>query len=308
MSEKKLPSWNETSTKKSITDFVDKITKEGSPDFIPEEDRIAVFDNDGTLWTEQPFQIQIIYCLDRIKELGEKDPELVKSQPLKAFYEQDWKTVSEMTKKDIYEFVVTVLDGKTPEDFKKLVVNWFDKAVHPQFKQSYYKCYYQPQIELLRYLEDNGFKNFIVSGGGIDFMKAVCTNIYGIPDHRIIGSSFKTKVEYNGNIPVLVRLPELNSFNDKDEKVNNIHLHIGKKPVFAFGNSDGDLAMIRYTLSKDNGIAFILHHDDDGREVAYDREFKLSPLIEGLEVAVKEGLNIVSMNNDWQRVFDDFKY
>ena len=304
MSENKLPSWNETPTKKTITDFIEKITKEGSADFIPEEDRIAVFDNDGTLWTEQPFQIQIIYCLYRIKDLGDKDPKLVENQPLKAFYEQDWKTISCMTKKDIFIFVVTALDGNTPDDYKKLVVDWFDSAIHPKFKFSYYNSFFVPQIELLRYLEEYGFKNFIVSGGGIEFMKAVCSKMYGIPEYRIIGSSFKSMVEYDGNTPILKRLQELNSFNDKDEKVNNIHLHIGKKPILAFGNSDGDLAMIRYTVSNKNGIGFILHHDDSEREAAYDRDFKISPLIVGLDVAAKEGINLVSMKEDWNKVFE----
>lgn len=304
MSDNTLPSWNDTKIKKSIIEFVQNAVKEGSPGFIPEEDRIAVFDNDGTLWTEQPLQVQIFYCLDRIKTLGKANPALVATQPLKAFYEQDWKTIFAMTKQEIFTFFLTTLDGKTPEDYEKLVLDWFEKGVHPKFKFSYYNSAFIPQLELLRYLEDNGFKIFIVSGGGIDFMRAVSEKIYGIKVNRVIGSSSKLQTVYEGTKPVINRLLQLGSFNDKTEKVNNIHLHIGKRPVFAFGNSDGDLAMIRYTLSGDGAkIAFLLHHDDNEREVAYDKDFKLSPLVEGLEVAAAEGINLVSMKNDWNEIF-----
>ncbi|HMQ69761.1 MAG TPA: HAD family hydrolase [Ignavibacteria bacterium] len=297
-----LPSWNETPIKKTIIEFLGKITKENSPEFIPVKDRIAVFDNDGTLWTEQPLQVQVLYCLDRMRVLGDKDPGLVETQPLKGFYERDLKMISSMTKEDLFTFLLTTLDGNTPEDYRNLVLEWFKNAVHPKFKFSYYNTAFKPQIELLRYLEANGFKNFIVSGGGIDFMRTIGERIYELPEYQIIGSSIKTKVEYDGTIPIVKRDQLLNSFDDREEKINNINLHIGKKPVLAFGNSDGDLAMIRYTLSN-GGLGFILHHDDDVREVAYDRNFRLSPLNEGLDVAEKEGINIVSMKNDWKEIF-----
>ncbi len=303
-SENVLLSWNDTGIKNSITGFVKKITEKNSPDYIPEEDRIAVFDNDGTLWTEQPLQVEILFALDRAKEIAENNPEMKKDALFSAFLNKDVKTMLTFPKKDLIDLFFKTHDGKTPEEFKHNVKNWFDKAVHPLFKFSFYNSAFRPQLELLSYLKDNGFKNFIVSGGGIDFMRTVTEKIYGISSERVIGSSGMTGVEYDGTIPVVLRLPRLRSFDDRDEKVNNIILHIGKRPVLAFGNSDGDLAMLRYTVSgKGSRMALLLHHDDGDREVAYDKDFKLSPLNEALNVAAAEGINVVSMKNEWKEVF-----
>ena len=299
-----LPSWNDTEIKRSILKFIEIISDKDSEDFIPEENRIAVFDNDGTLWTEQPFPVQLLFALDRVKELAELNPEMKNSQPFKAFIEKDIKTISTFSKKDIMTFLFKTHDTKTPEEFESNVKHWFENAVHPRFKFSFYDSVFKPQVELLQYLRENDFKTFIVSGGGINFMRVVSEKIYGISSDRVIGSSGKTKIEYEGSKPLITRLPELGSFDDREEKVNNIYLHIGKRPVFAFGNSDGDLAMLRYTLAGEGlKMALLIHHDDSEREVAYDKDFKISPLKEALDVAEAEGINVVSMKNDWNKVF-----
>ena len=299
-----LPSWNDTEIKRSVLKFIERISDKDSEDFIPEENRIAVFNNDGTLWTEQPFPVQLLFALDRIKELAELNPEMKNSQPFKAFIEKDIKTISTFSKKDIMTFLFKTHDAKTLEEFESNVKHWFENAVHPRFKFSFYDSVFKPQVELLQYLRENDFKTFIVSGGGINFMRVVSEKIYGISSDRVIGSSGKTKIEYEGSKPLITRLPELGSFDDREEKVNNIYLHIGKRPVFAFGNSDGDLAMLRYTLAGEGlKMALLIHHDDSEREVAYDKDFKISPLKEALEVAEAEGINVVSMKNDWNKVF-----
>lgn len=299
-----LPSWNDTPVKNAIIDFVERVSYKSSKDFIPKSDRIAVFDNDGTLWTEQPMQIQGLFANDRLKFLAGQNPEMKETQPYKAFLEHDHKTMAAFTKKELMEFVFATHDGKTPEEFTSHVSEWFETAEHPLLKTSYENCIYKPQIELLEYLRANDFKTFIVSGGGVDFMRVIAEKYYGIPNEQVIGSSGKTKLEIENNKPVVTRLHELNSFDDREEKVLNIHLHIGKRPVFVFGNSDGDLKMMQYTLSGGGArMALLLHHDDAKRETAYDTDFKLSPLKEALDAAKYWGINIVSMKNDWKKVF-----
>lgn len=299
-----LPSWNDTPTKKSIIDFVQKITNESGPDFIPVNERIATFDNDGTLWTEQPLQVELFFALDMAREQAELNPDLKNSPIFRAFIDMDIKTLLTFPKKDIIDLLFKTHAGKTPAEFESRVRDWFDTAVHPRFKFSFYNSAFKPQIELLDYLRENGFKTFIVSGGGIDFMRTVAEKIYGIPSYMTVGSNAVTKIEYDGSKPVVTRIAQLRSFDDRDEKVSNIHLHIGKRPVLAFGNSDGDLAMLRYTLAGEGSrMALLLHHDDNEREVAYDKDFKISPLDEALKVAAAEGINIVSMKNDWSKVF-----
>lgn len=304
MTNNNLPSWNDTPTKKSIIDFVEKITNASGPDFIPVNERIATFDNDGTLWTEQPLQVELFFALDRAKEQAKLNPDLLNSPLFKAFIEMDMKTILTFPKNDIIDLLFKTHEGKTPAEFESTVMQWFDTAVHPRFKFSFYDAGFKPQIELLDYLRENGFKTFIVSGGGIDFMRTVAEKIYGIPAYMTVGSNGFTKIEYDGSKPVVTRVAQLRSFDDKDEKVNNIHLHVGKRPVLAFGNSDGDLAMLRYTLAGEGlRMALLLHHDDNEREVAYDKDFKISPLNEALNVAAAEGINVVSMKNDWSKVF-----
>lgn len=304
MTDNYMKSWTGAEIKKTITDFVTKVTTENSPGFVPENKRIAVFDNDGTLWTEQPLQVEIFYALYRMKILAVKDPTLKNTQPYKAFIEEDIKTLSKFGKKELLEIAFKSHDGKTPQEFYSNVKDFFEKSLHPKFKFSYYNCAFKPQLELLDYLRANGFKIFIVSGGGLEFMRVVTEKIYGIPDERVIGSTIAKEVVYDGNKPVINRLPQLANFDDREEKVLNIFNHIGSVPVLAFGNSDGDLSMLRYTLnSSENNLALLLHHDDAEREFAYDKDFVLSPLDEALKVAEAEGIRVVSMKNDWGKVF-----
>ena len=304
MNENILKSWNDSASRKTIIDLVESITREGSPDFVPMEDRVSTFDNDGTLWCEQPLQVQFFYVIDRIKLIAELNPVMKDTQPFKAFLEQDHETISTFTKRDLMEFIFTAMGEKTPEELTFEVKNWFETARNPKFNFSYYDCAFKPQLELLDYLRANNFKVFIVSGGGIEFMRVISEKIYGIPTECVVGSSVKTTIVMNGTVPVINRLKELANFDDRDEKILNIHLHIGKRPVLAFGNSDGDSAMLRYTLAgSGKRLALLLHHDDAVREVAYDRDFKISPLNEALDVAAAEGIMVVSMKNDWSKVF-----
>ncbi|HEY7162758.1 MAG TPA: HAD family hydrolase, partial [Acidobacteriota bacterium] len=269
-----LPSWNDTKNKKAIIDFVERVTIKSSKDFVPESERIAVFDNDGTLWTEHQTMVEGFFAFDRIKEMIAKDPSMKDRQPFKAFLEKDLKTIHELGKKGIIEFVFKSHEASTQDEFRNIAAEWFDKARHPYFKQPYTSCIYQPQIELLNYLRSNGFKIFIVTGGGIVFVRTVAEKIYGIPAEQVVGSSGKTKFEFNEKKVIVSRLGELNSFDDREEKVVNINLHIGRRPIFAFGNSDGDLAMMQYVLSGDGPrMAMLLHHDDARREFAYDKDF-----------------------------------
>ncbi len=299
-----LSSWNDTSTKKAITSFVQVITGTHSRNFVPVAERIAVFDNDGTLWAEQPTMIEGFFAFDRIKELAAKDPSIRDTQPFKAFLERDLKTLHDLGKKGLMEFVFKSHEAATQEDFNQIATDWFSQAIHPHFKKSYTQCIYQPQLELLDYLRQNGFRTFIVSGGGIEFIRTVAEKIYGIPPEQVIGSSGKTAFEIKDKKVQVRRIPELNSFDDREEKVVNINLHIGRRPIFVFGNSDGDLRMMQYALSgKGPRMAMLLHHDDAQREFSYDRDFKLSPLSEALDVADEWGIHVVSMKNDWNKVF-----
>lgn len=299
-----LSSWNDTESKKAIIEFVERIATEGSTDFVPVPERIAVFDNDGTLWTEQPTMVEGFFTFDRIHEMVANDPAMKETQPFKAFLEKDVAAIHALGKRGIVEFVMKAHEAETQEAFKELVTDWFAHAIHPHFKQPYTQCIYQPQLELLDYLRANGFKTFIVTGGGIEFVRTVAESIYSIPPEQVVGSSTKTQFDLKDKKVQVARLGELRSFDDREEKVVNINLHIGRRPLFVFGNSDGDLRMMQYTLSSDGPcMAMLLHHDDAQREVAYDRDFKLSPLNEALSVAKDWGIHIVSMKNDWNKVF-----
>lgn len=299
-----LDSWNDTRVKQALIDFVERVTKEDGRDYIPPAERIAVFDNDGTLWTEQPFPVQGFFAMDRLGILAEMKSELKTTQPYKAFLERDHKTLATFGKQELMEIMFTSHDGRTPEDFAKHAAGWYASAVHPLRKTPYNECLFKPQIELLEYLRVKGFKTYIVSGGGQDFMRVISEEYYGVPPEQVIGSTVKTKIEMDGLFPDVVRLPELNTFDDRDVKVLNIHLHIGRRPVFAFGNSDGDLRMMQYTMSGNGpSMAMLIHHDDAAREVAYDKDFNVSPLNEALEIAKEVGITVVSMKNDWKEVF-----
>jgi phosphoglycolate phosphatase-like HAD superfamily hydrolase len=301
-----LPSWNEGAAKSAIVDFVARVTRQGSPEFVPPPERIATFDNDGTLWCEQPMQVQVFFLIDRIRQLAADDPSMKARQPFKALLEHDLETLHGLGKQAIFELGFAAHAGVTDEEFDAIARTWLASATHPRFKRLFTSCTYQPQLELLEYLRANGFKTFIVSGGGIGMIRAFAEDAYGIPSEQVIGSSVKTRVEFQSGRSQLMREAELWSFDDRDVKVQNIGLHIGRRPLLAFGNSDGDLAMLRYTKTGPGArLALLIHHDDGEREVAYDREFRLSPLVEALDKAAEYGITVVSLKRDWNAVFPD---
>jgi len=300
-----LPSWNNGAAKTAILDFVARVTKERGPDFVPAAERIATFDNDGTLWCEQPMQVQLFFALARLNALAEQDPTIRERQPFKAFFERDLKAIHDMGKQASFEVAFATHAGITDEAFAAIAKDFFDTARHPTFNRPFNTLTYRPQVELLAFLRANDFKTYIVSGGGVDLMRAFAEEAYGIPPEQVIGSSVKTRFDAQGDAIALMKLAELNSFDDRELKVQNIGLHVGRRPILAFGNSDGDLAMLRYTKAGQGArLALLIHHDDAAREVAYDRDFKLSPLVEALDKAKDYGITLVSMKNDWKTVFE----
>lgn len=299
-----LPSWNDGAAKSAILDFVTRITKQGEADFVPPAERIATFDNDGTICCEQPLQTQFFFLFDRVKELSAKDPALGERQPFKAVLEHDYNTLFSLGKQALFELVFATHAGMTDEDFHQIAREWLATARHPKFGRLFKECAYRPQLELLGYLRENGFKTYIVSASGVDFMRAFADEVYGIPREQVIGSSAKLRYDVTGSRVSLMKLAELNSFDDREAKPLNIGLHIGRRPVLVFGNSDGDLPMMRYAKSGHGPrLALLLHHDDAEREAAYDREFRLSPLAEALDKAEDYGITLVSMKRDWRAVF-----
>jgi phosphoserine phosphatase len=301
-----LSSWHDSAAKTAIVDFVDRVTKEGGADFVPTAQRIATFDNDGTLWCEQPMQVQVFFLIDRIKALADRDASLRERQPYKALLEHDLKTLHGLGKQALFELGFAAHAGVTDEQFDAIARQWLGSARHPKLQRLFKRCTYQPQVELLAYLRQHGFKTFIVSGGGIGLMRAFAEEAYGIPHEQVIGSSVRTRVEVQDGRIQLMRNAELGSFDDREVKVQNIGLHIGRRPILAFGNSDGDLAMLRYTRTGPGArLALLVHHDDAEREFAYDRDFRLSPLVEALDKAAEYGITVVSMKRDWKAVFGD---
>jgi hypothetical protein len=299
-----LSSWNDGAAKSAIVDFVARVTKEGGRNFVLPAERIATFDNDGTLWCEQPVQVQVFFLIDRVKEMAAKDPSLKERQPYKALLEHDHKTLHALGKQALFELAFATHAGMTEEEFDGIARDWFAAAKHPKLGRRFNELTYKPQVELLGFLRENGFKTYIVSGGGIDLIRAFAGEAYGIPREQVIGSSVKLRYELRDNAVQLMKLAELNSFDDRDVKPQNIGLHIGRRPILAFGNSDGDLAMLRYCRTGPGArLALLVHHDDAQREFAYDREFRLSPLVEALDRADEYGITVVSMKEDWKTVF-----
>jgi phosphoserine phosphatase len=305
-----LPSWNDGKAKQSIITFVEKVTKPGSPDFVPVPERIATFDNDGTLWCEQPVPVQLYFVLDRVKELAPKHPEWKKKEPFASLLKGDLKTALAGGDKALLELVMATHTGMTTTEFEQIVKEWIKTAKHPKTGKLYTEMVYQPMLELLAYLRANGFKNFIVSGGGIEFMRPWTEQVYGIPPEQVIGSSVKTKFEMRDGKPVLVRLPKLNFNDDKADKPVGINRHIGRRPIAAFGNSRGDKEMLEYTQGG-SGARFelLVLHDDAAREYAYGPALglpnpKLGAFTQELyKQAKQEGWTVVSMKNDWKTVF-----
>ena len=304
MPEVPLPSWNDGPAKAAIADFVVRVTKEGGKDYVPPPERIATFDNDGTLWNEHPLLVQGFFLAGRIKQLAAKDPSIKERQPFKAFLEHDFKTLQSLGKQGIAELVFATHAGMSDEEFAEIGRAWFASAKHPKYGRPFTQVAFKPQLELLAYLRENAFKTYIVTGGGVDFVRLISEAVYGIPREQVIGSSVKLRMEMKDGRPVLIKTAELGSFDDREVKVQNIGLHIGRRPILAFGNSDGDLAMLRYVKSGAGArLALLLHHDDAEREAAYDREFVVSPLAEALDKAAEYGVTVVSMKRDWKVVF-----
>ena len=299
-----LPSWNEGQTKSAVITYVNEVTDKGSSHFIPEKDRIATFDNDGNLWSEQPAYFQLFFAIDRVKIMAENHPEWKNEQPFKAVLENDMEALAKQGEHGLLQLVMATHAGNTTEEFKTDVQQWIKTAQHPTKKVTYDKLVYQPMLELLTYLRANNFKTFIVSGGGVDFMRAFITEIYGIPEEQIIGSRIKTAFEYNNGNPIIKRMPELEFIDDKEGKPLAIQKIIGKKPVFASGNSDGDLQMMQWTASNSyHSFMLYLHHTDAEREWAYDRDSHIGKLDKGLDQAVKDGWTVIDMKNDWKLIY-----
>jgi phosphoserine phosphatase len=303
-----LPSWNDGPSKKAILDFVAKVTRDGGPDFVPVAERIATFDNDGTLWCEQPIPVQLAFALDRVKSLAPKHPEWKEKQPFKAVIEDDMKSVLASGEHGLLELMMVSHAGMTTEKFEVIVKDWLATAKHPRFNRPYTELVYQPMLELLAFLRANGFKTYIVSGGGIEFMRPWAEKVYGIPPEYVVGSSIKVKYERLDSKPVLVRSPELDFNDDKSGKPVAIHRFIGRRPVTAFGNSDGDFEMLEWTTAAPGPrFGLIVHHTDADREYAYDRKAGLGRLDKGLDEAPNRGWSVVNMKGDWKTVFPAMK-
>lgn len=299
-----LPSWNEGAVKTAINDFVESSVDPQGEGFITKPDRIAVFDNDGTLWAENPLYFQFYFAMDRIREMAPEHPEWNDMQPFRAVIEGDTETLMSLGSEALTKMVVTAHTGTTSDEFNSIVKHWIETARHPTLDRPYTDLVYQPMLELLDYLRANGFKTFIVSGGGIDFMRVFTEEVYGIPEDQVVGTSMKTEFVWDGDEGEINRLPELNFFNDKEGKPVAIDRHIGRRPVFCAGNSDGDLAMMQYTASG-GGPRFMLyvHHTDGEREWAYDRESHVGHFDKGLDEAREKGWTLVDMARDWRVVF-----
>jgi len=305
-----LPSWNEGLAKKAIVAFVERVTKTASPDFVPPAERIATFDNDGTLWAEQPIYFQFLFALDRVKALAPQHPEWNEKEPFASLLKGDVKGALAGGERAMLEIVMTTHAGMTTAEFEQIVKDWIATAKHPKTGRLYTEMVYQPMLELLAYLRANGFKTFIVSGGGIEFMRPWTETAYGIPPEQVIGTSIKTKFEMRDGKPVLVRLPELNFIDDKTGKPVGINSHIGRRPIAAFGNSDGDREMLEWTQAGSGArLMMLVRHDDDKREYAYGPAqglpaAKVGTFTQALyDEAKKQGWVIISMKNDWKRIF-----
>jgi len=299
-----LPSWNDGATKKAILEFVRTTTEKGSPQYVPVEQRIATFDNDGTLWSEQPIYFQLAFAIDRVKALASKHPDWKEKQPFKAVLEDDMKTVSASGERGLVELVMVSHAGMTTDEFEAIVKDWLATAKHPRFHRPYTELVYQPMLELLTFLRVNGFKTYIVSGGGIEFMRPWVEKVYGIPPEQVVGSSIKLKYEVHDGKPVLVRLPEIDFVDDKIGKPVGIQKFIGRRPIMAFGNSDGDFEMLQWTTAgKGPRFGLIVHHTDADREWSYDRKSPIGRLDKALDEAPKRGWVIVEMKQDWKVIY-----
>ncbi len=299
-----LPSWNDGPVKQSILGFVGKVTTQGSPDFVPQAERIATFDNDGTLWSEQPIYFQFQFALDRVKALAPQHPEWKTKEPFSHLLAGDMRAFLAGGEKSLMTVMAVAHSGVTTEEFEKIVKKWFATAKHPKTGRRYDQMVYQPMLELLAYLRANGFKTFIVSGGGVEFMRAFAERTYGIPPEQVVGSQGKLKYELRNGPPVLVKLPEVQFIDDKEGKAIGIQTFIGRRPILAFGNSDGDQQMLQWTTAgKGPRFAGIVWHTDAAREWAYDRTSHIGKLDKALDEGRAKGWTIINMQKDWKRVY-----
>ena len=299
-----LSSWTGGTAKTAIQEFVAAVTNENGKDYVEPAERIAVFDHDGTLWVEYPMYTQILFAFERVKELAPQHPEWKTTQPFKALLEGDTKTVGASGMKGLMEIVVATHSGMTAAEFEAEASEWLATAKHPRFDRLYSEAIYQPQLELLAYLRANGFKTFIVSGGGIQFMRPITEKNYGIPPDQVVGSSAVTEFQMKGGKPALVRQPKIDFVNDKAGKPVGIYEHIGQRPILAFGNSDSDMQMIEYTVAGEGRrLGLFVHHTDADREYAYDRKSHVGTLDEALDQADANGWIVVDMKKDWQTIF-----
>ena len=299
-----LPSWNDTAPKQAIVDFVKRATTVGGPDFVPVEERIATFDNDGTLWAEQPIYFQLAFALDRVKALAPQHPEWQTKEPFASLLKGDLAAALAGGEESVLAIVMATHAGMTTTEFEQTVKDWIATAKHPTKGVLYTDLVYQPMIELLAYLRANGFKTYIVSGGGIEFMRPWTEGVYGIPPEQVVGSSGKLQWEMRDGGPVLVKLPEVDLIDDGPGKPVGIQSHIGRRPIFAFGNSDGDQQMLEWTAAG-SGPRFLglVHHTDAEREWSYDRASQVGKLDKTWDEAVAKGWTVVDMKNDWKQIF-----
>jgi hypothetical protein len=299
-----LPSWNEGPTKRAIVEFVDRVTTDGSAGFVSVDERIAVFDNDGTLWCEQPMYVQAAFVFDRVRKLAPQHPGWKEQEPFKSLLAGDKQALAAQGEKGIAALVMATHAGMTTDEFETIVKDWLATARHPKYDRPYTECVYQPMLELLAYLRAGGFKTFIVSGGGVEFMRPWVEKTYGIPPEQVVGSAIKLKYELRGDVPVLMRLPAIDFVDDGSGKPVGIQRQIGRRPVAAFGNSDGDYEMLRWTTSAPGArFGLIVHHTDAEREVAYDRDSPVGRLAKALDEAPQRGWAVVDMRRDWKVVF-----
>jgi phosphoserine phosphatase len=299
-----LPSWSEGPAKKAVLAFVAHVTQEGGPDFVPAADRIATFDNDGTLWAEQPAYFQALFAVDRVKALAPQHPEWKDKEPFASLLKGDVKAALAGGEKAVAELLAATHTGITTSEFEAVVKAWLGSAKHPKLKRLYPELTYQPMLELLAFLRAHGFKTFIVSGGGVEFMRGFTSERYGIPPEQVIGSAGKQQYELRDGKPVLLKLPAVEFIDDKEGKAIAIQRIIGRRPIAAFGNSDGDLQMLQWTCAGDGArLCLFVHHTDAKREWAYDRKSSIGQLDKGLDEARAKNWTVVDMKRDWKVIF-----
>jgi len=299
-----LPSWNDSFSKSAIVQFVTEVTRQGGSSFVPDAQRIATFDNDGTLWVEQPLYTQFAFAVARVKTLAPKHAEWKEQQPFKAVLDGDMKTLAASGERGLVQLIMATHTGITTDEFQGIVSDWIGAARHPRFQRPFTECVYQPMLELMAYLRANGFKTYIVSGGGVEFMRPWAEKVYGVPREQIIGSSVKTKFEMQNGSPVLMRLPEIDFVDDGAGKPVGIQKFIGRRPIAAFGNSDGDQQMLEWTAAgPGKRLMVLIHHTDAIREYAYDHPSPVGALDKALLEAKAKSWVVVDMKKEWKRIF-----